>query len=84
VARRDHRIPLPSITGVWVTQVIRWSGPPAVVRVEMPGDVIVALPCQLHLDEALDLARLVLDGREYAELARKIKQPQARGSHSAS
>jgi len=49
----------------------------------MPGDVIVALPCQLHLDEALDLARLVLDGREYAELARKIKQPQSRGSHTA-
>jgi hypothetical protein len=83
VARRDHRNPLPSIAGVSVTQVIRWSGPPAVVRVKMPGDVLV-LPCQLHLDEALDLARLVLDGREYAELARKIKQPQAGGSHSAS
>jgi hypothetical protein len=50
----------------------------------MPEDVIVVLPCQLHLDEALDLARLVFDGHESAELARKINQPQSRGSHTAS
>ena len=59
-------------------QVVRWSGPTAVVRVKTPADVIVALPDKLPPHQALGLARLVLDGREYAELSRKIKPPQQR------
>jgi len=60
-----------------VTQVIRWSGPPAVVRVKTPADVIVALPRELPRHQALGLARLVLNSREYAELRRQIKHPSA-------
>jgi hypothetical protein len=57
----------------WVTRVVRWSGLPAVVRVETAGDVVIALPRELPARKALGLARLVLDGREYAELTRKLK-----------
>jgi hypothetical protein len=62
----------------WVTQVVRWSGPPAVVRVKTPADVIIALPRNLPAHQALGLAKLVLDGREYAELSRKIARPADR------
>jgi len=54
-------------------RVVRWSGPPAVVRVETPVDVIVAVPCELPRHDVLGLARLVLSGREYAELRRKTR-----------
>ena len=60
----------------WVTQVFRWTGPPAVVRVKTPADVIVALPRDLPARQALGLAKLVLNGREYAEFSRKIIRPQ--------
>ena len=59
-----------------VTQVVHWSGLPAVVRVETAGDVVVALPSELSAGQALGLARLVLNGREYAELTRKMKRPR--------
>ena len=39
----------------------------------MAGDVVVALPRELSRQKALGLARLVLSGREYAELARQIR-----------
>jgi hypothetical protein len=54
-------------------RVVRWSGPPAVVRVQTPVDVIVAVPCELPRNDILGLARLVLSGREYAELRRKMR-----------
>jgi hypothetical protein len=57
----------------FVTRVVRWSGPPAVVRVQTPADVVVAVPCGLTRHDVLGLARLVLSGREYAELRRKIR-----------
>jgi len=53
-------------------RVVRWSGPPAVVRVETPEDVVVAVPCGLPRHDILGLARLVLSGREYTELRRTI------------
>jgi hypothetical protein len=56
-----------------VTQVVRWSGPPAVIRVKTPAEVIVALPARLAPREALDLARLVLDHREYTQLCREVR-----------
>lgn len=62
-----------------VTEVVRWSGPPAVVRVKTPADVIVVVPSGLPPHEALGLARLVLDSGEYAELRRKIKPERPRG-----
>jgi hypothetical protein len=65
----------------FVTRVVRWSGPPAVVRVQTPADVVVAVPCGLPRRDVLGLARLVLSGREYAELRRKIK-PASRASFS--
>jgi hypothetical protein len=57
----------------FVTRVVRWSGPPAVVRVQTPADVVVAVPRGLPQHDVLGLARLVLSGREYAELCRKIR-----------
>jgi hypothetical protein len=54
-------------------RVVRWSGPPAVVRVQTPVDVIVAVPRELSQHDVLGLARLVLSGREYAELRRKTR-----------
>ncbi len=57
----------------FVTRVVRWSGPPAVVRVETPADVVLAVPYGLPRHEILGLARLVLSGREYVELRRKIR-----------
>src|SRR5258708_24595277 len=77
-AEGEHRTAAVASQECWVTQVVRWSGPPAVVRVKTPADVIVALPCKLSPRQALCLARLVLDDREYAELRRKIKPPQPR------
>jgi hypothetical protein len=56
---------------------MRWSGP-AVVRLKISSDVIVALPCELRPQQALGLAKLVLDDREYAELSRKIKPRRRR------
>ena len=70
---RDYRYAVAASQEHWVTQVIRWSGPPAVVRVKTPADVIVALPRKLPPHQALGLAKLVLDSREYAEFCRKIK-----------
>jgi len=61
-----------------VTRIIRWTGPPAVVRVETSSEVIVALPGELPPHQALGLARLVLNSREYAELSRKIKPRRPR------
>src|SRR5215469_6215492 len=55
------------------TRVGRWSGPPAVVRVQTPADVIIAVPSGLSRHDVLGLARLVLSGREYAELRRKMR-----------
>jgi hypothetical protein len=78
VATGEHRTAAAS-QELWVTQIVRWSGPPAVVRVKTPADVIVALPYKLPPHQALGLARLVLDSREYAELSRKIKPSQPRG-----
>jgi hypothetical protein len=80
VARREHRTGAVATQECSVTQVVRWSGLPAVVRVKTPADVIVALPCKLPHHQAFGLARLVLDDREYAELRRKIKPPQPRSS----
>src|SRR5215469_9126401 len=65
------------------TRVVRWSGPPAVVRVQTPADVIVAVPSGLPRHDVLGLARLVLSGREYAELRRKIR-PASTSQHSGS
>jgi hypothetical protein len=56
-----------------VTRVVRWSGPPAVVRVKTRADLIVAIPSALPRHEVLDLARLVLSGREYQQLRREIE-----------
>ena len=55
------------------TRVVRWSGPPAVVRVKTRADLIVAIPSKLPRREVLDLASLVLSGREYQELRHKIE-----------
>lgn len=59
-------------------RVVRWSGSRAVVRVQSPADVIVAVPCDIPRQDVLGLARLVLSGREYAELRRRIR-PAAPG-----
>jgi len=40
--------------------------------VKTSAEVIVALPSEIPPREALGLAKLVLDNREYAELSRKI------------
>jgi hypothetical protein len=61
-----------------VTRVVRWSGFPAVVRVKTDADVIVAIPRELPRHEVLDLASLVLTGREYQELRYRI--PPATGA----
>ena len=84
VARREYRTAAAASRECWVTQVVRWAGPPAVVRVKTATEVVVALPYALPPDEALDLARLVLDGREYAELNRKIKPTRPRRESRAS
>ena len=60
-------------------RVVRWSGPPAVVRVQTPSDIIVAVPSRLPRQDVLGLARLVLSGREYAELRRKISPANNQG-----
>ena len=54
------------------TRVVRWSGPPAVVRVKTRTGLIVAIPSKLPRGDVLDLASLVLSGREYQEFCRKI------------
>jgi len=80
VARREYRTAAAASRECWVTQVVRWSGPPAVVRVRTSTDVIVALPRRLRSDQVLGLAKLVLDSREYADFCRKISPPQDRRS----
>src|SRR5215469_7630992 len=79
---REERSAAAASQECWVTQIIRWSGPRAVVRVKTAADVIVALPSALPPHEALGLAKLVLDGSEYAELAREItrKRPRKRAA----
>jgi len=78
VAGKGWRKPHPASEEQYVTHVVRWSGPRAVVRVETAAEVVVALPRELPPREALGLAKLVLDQREYAELSRKIRPPQSR------
>jgi hypothetical protein len=58
-------------------QVVKWDGAEAVVRVETRTDVIVAIPDALPPHEVLDLAGLVLSGREYHELRRRIQPRRA-------
>ena len=83
VARREYRNAATASQECWVTQVVRWSGPAAaVVRVKTSAEVIVALPCELPPRQALGLAKLVLDHREYAELSRKIRPPPSRRGRS--
>jgi hypothetical protein len=50
-----------------------------VVRVETRADVIVAIPRGLPHDEVLDLASLVLTGREYQEFRRRIPRSAGPG-----
>ena len=71
-----HHALTPISAGV-ATRVVRWSGPPAVVRVKTRADLIVAIPSKLPRREVLDLASLVLSGREYRELPHKIEHAQA-------
>jgi len=78
VAGKGMRNPHPASKERLVTQVVRWSGTPAVVRVETAAEVVVALPCELPTSEVLGLAKLVLSHREYAELSRKIRPPPSR------
>lgn len=79
VMQREHRTAAARSQEYPVTQVVRWSGPPAVVRVKTPADVIVVLPTELAPSQALGLARLVLDHREYTQLCRTIEPLQAQG-----
>lgn len=72
-----------------VTQVVHWSGPPAVVRVKTRADLIVAIPSELPRHEVLNLASLVLSGREYQQLRHEIEQapgsgPGTSGTHAPS
>jgi hypothetical protein len=62
-----------------VTRIVRWTGPPAVVRVKTPADVTVAIPSHLARAEVLDLASLVLSHGEYRELCRAIEGTARRG-----
>ena len=62
-----------------VTQIVRWTGSPAVVRVKTRTDVTVAIPSHLARGEVLDLASLVLSRAEYQELCRAIKGTARRG-----
>lgn len=62
-----------------VTRVVRWSGPPAVVRVKTRTGLIVAIPSELPRHEVLDLASLVLSGREYQQLRREIEHVPGSG-----
>ena len=81
VDRNGLRKPHPASKELLVTQVVRWSGPPAVVRVKTAADVVVALPYELPLRQVLGLAKLVLNHHEYAELSRKISPPKSRRRH---
>jgi hypothetical protein len=62
-----------------VTRIVRWTGPPAVVRVKTPADVTVAIPSDLARAEVLNLASLVLSQSEYRELCRAIEGTARRG-----
>ena len=62
-----------------VTRIVRWTGPPAVVRVKTPADVTVAIPSDLERAEVLNLASLVLSQSEYRELCRAIEGSARRG-----
>jgi hypothetical protein len=66
---------------IWVVepamQIVTWEGADAVVRVETRTDVIVAIPNALPPHDVLDLAGLVLSGREYHELRRRLQQRHA-------
>jgi len=54
-------------------QIVRWSGPSAVVRVKTREDVTVAIPSGVPDNDVLDLASLILSNGEYQELRLAIE-----------
>ena len=54
-------------------RVLQWSATPAVVRLQLRRDVVVAIPSGMPKGRVLELASLVLSEREYAELSNVIK-----------
>ncbi|GIH76766.1 hypothetical protein [Planobispora longispora] len=62
-------------------RVVRWPGPPAVVKVKTRGVLTVAVSPALTHREVLELASLVLSGSEYQEFRREIDPaPPASGA----
>ena len=55
-------------------KIIQWPGPPpAVVRISVHGDVLVAVPPRWPVGRTLDLARLVLSGAEFEQFAAQLR-----------
>ncbi|GGS95379.1 hypothetical protein GCM10010156_62040 [Planobispora rosea] len=62
-------------------RIVRWPGPPVVVKVKTRGVLTVAVSPALTDREILDLASLVLSGSEYQGFRREIGHtPPASGS----
>jgi hypothetical protein len=55
-------------------RIIRRTGlKAAVVRINTPREVVVAIPATLPQNDLLDLARLVLSDGEYRQLCRTVR-----------